>query len=143
MLILESSIVITSLVVKPRLVSTYVAQSLSNPKNRLTKTIKITEKVLRIYSSLSSFRYAFSGSEDCLFFDLNTALYQPIDTKHKIVKGTLIARYNHQLWLMVKIVLPFSSLEVLKKPMPKILLTREAGRKSIDKIWMYRSARLS
>ena len=143
MLVPESSIVITRLVVNPRLVTTYLSQFLSDPGNRLTKTVKITEKVLHIYSFLSSFRYAFSGSEDCLFFDLNTALYQLIDTKHIIVKGTLIARYNHQLWLMVKIALPFSSWDVLKKPMPKILLTREAGRKSIDKIWMYRSARLS
>ena len=103
----------------------------------------MTEKVLCIYSFLSSFKYAFSGSGDCLFFDLNIALYQPIDTMHRIVKGTLIARYNHQLRLMVKIALPFSSWDVLKKPMPKILLTREAGRKSMDKIWMYRSARLS
>ena len=54
-----------------------------------------------------------------------------------------MAMYNHQLWLIVKTALPLISWEVLKKPMPKMLLTREAGRKRIDKIWMTRSARLS
>ena len=51
--------------------------------------------------------------------------------------------YSHQLWLMVKTAWPSVPWEVLKKPMPKILLTREAGRKRIDRIWMTRSARLS
>lgn len=55
----------------------------------------------------------------------------------------LIAKYNHQLLLIVKIAWPLAPGDVLKKPMPRILLTRDAGRKSIDKIWMTRSARLS
>lgn len=66
-----------------------------------------------------------------------------MNIKHRTVKGTLIAMYNHQLWLIVKTARPSIPWEVLKKPMPKILLTREAGRKRIDRIWMTRSARLS
>lgn len=66
-----------------------------------------------------------------------------MNIKHKTVKETLIVMYNHHLLLIVKIAWPSVPWEVLKKPMPKILLTREAGKKSIDKIWMMRSARLS
>lgn len=55
-------------------------------------------------------------------------------SKHKTVKGMLIATYNHQSLLIVRIAWPLSPRDVLKKPMPKILLTREEGRKSMDKI---------
>lgn len=51
--------------------------------------------------------------------------------------------YSHQLWLIVKMAWPSVPWDVLKNPIPKILLTREAGRKSIDRIWMIRSDRLS
>lgn len=57
-----------------------------------------------------------------------------MNTKHKTVKGTLIATYNHQLLLIMNNAWPSSPWDVLKKPMPKILLTREAGRKIIDRI---------
>lgn len=46
----------------------------------------------------------------------------------------LIATYNHQLLLIMNIVWPLTPWDVLKNPMPKILLTREAGRKNVDKI---------
>ena len=66
-----------------------------------------------------------------------------MNIKQKTVKGRLIAMYNHQLLLTVNTAWPSVPWEVLKKPMPNILLTREAGKKSIDKIWIIRSARLS
>ena len=113
-------------------------------REHLYKYIIVIEYIACFQSAFSSsLKGAFSGSKGRFAFDLNTALYQAINSKHKIVKGTLIARYSHQFWLMVNTSLPSVSWDVLKKPMPKMLLTREAGRKSIDKIWMYRSARLS
>ena len=65
---------------------------------------------------------------------LTAMLYPPMNTKHKTVKGILIATYNHQSLLIMKNAWPSSPWDVLKKPMPKILLTREAGRKIIDRI---------
>ena len=67
----------------------------------------------------------------------------PINPKHKTVRGTLIATYSHQFLLINKVAWPSVPWDVLKKPMPKMLLTREAGRKTIDRIWMIRRARLS
>lgn len=99
-----------------------------------------------LYSVLSSLKAASSVSKIRVTFPafhLTATLYEPIKIKHKAVNGTLIAMYSHQLWLIMKVAWPSVPCDVLKKPMPKMLLTREAGRKSMDRIWMTRSARLS
>ena len=49
-------------------------------------------RVYRVLYSAFSLKDTFSVSKGDLALDLNTALYQPIKSKHKIVKGILIAR---------------------------------------------------
>ena len=61
------------------------------------------EYIMSIYSDFTSLKSAFSVSIFRLAFDLNTTWYEPIKSKQKTVKGTLIATYSHQLWLIVKI----------------------------------------
>ena len=98
-------------------------------------------------SSFSSLQQTVSksagGGGVALPFRYVSMFQPPMNPKHKTVRGTLIATYSHQFLLISKVAWPSVPWDVLKKPMPKMLLTREAGRKSIDRIWMIRRARLS
>ena len=99
------------------------------------------------HSSLSSLQSAVSKSAGrarlAFPFRYFSIFQPPMKPKHKTVRGMLIATYSHQFLLINKVAWPSMPWDVLKKPMPKMLLTREAGRKSIDRIWMIRRARLS
>ena len=74
---------------------------------------------------------------------LQSPLYHPIKSMTLMVSGTETAKYIHQFPLTTNVTKPSSERSVPKKPMPKILLTREQGRNTIDMIWMIRSERLS